>query len=300
MIKKFFVAAIVLFAAFAVTNAKNKVWDHDDDNDRGCSNSRRSFSNDRLNVIGLTGDGRLVCFSEFNPRNARTIGTVSGLGATDTALIGIDFRVQDGKLYGVGNGGGVYTIDTSNAVATFVNSLTMSLDGTSFGVDFNPAADRLRVISNTGQNLRHNVNPGGVTLSDGILTYTAPPAAPIAAIGVTGAAYTNNDLDTSTATTLFDIDSNLDQVSIQSPANNGILVATGKLGFDAAGSVGFDIYSKIRNGITVDVEGFASLISASDGVTRFYSISLLTGKAASRGSFRSQNQVVDIAIPLNQ
>jgi hypothetical protein len=35
--------------------------------------------------------------------------------------IGIDFRVQDGQLYGVGNGGGVYTIDTTNAQASLVN-----------------------------------------------------------------------------------------------------------------------------------------------------------------------------------
>jgi hypothetical protein len=35
----------------------------------------------------------------------------------------------------------------------------------SFGVDFNPAADRLRIISDAGQNLAHNVNAGGVYAS---------------------------------------------------------------------------------------------------------------------------------------
>ena len=125
-----------------------------------------------LRVVGLTDDGHLVCFNENTPRRLREIGYVSGLMQPDSALIGIDFRVQDGLLYGVGNGGGVYQIDTSNAVATPVNSLTMALDGASFGVDFNPAADRLRIVSDTGQNLRHNVNAGGVTLSDGALNYT--------------------------------------------------------------------------------------------------------------------------------
>ena len=57
-------------------------------------------------------------------------------------------------------------------------------------------------------------------------------------MGVTGAAYTNNDFEPNpatakTGTTLFDIDTMLDQVVIQSPPNNGILVATGKLGVDA-------------------------------------------------------------------
>ena len=81
--------------------------------------------------------------------------------------------MQDGKLYGVGNGGGVYTIDPRTAAATFVNALTVPLDGTTFGVDFNPAADRLRIISDTGQNLAHNVNAVGVTAPpNGTLTYT--------------------------------------------------------------------------------------------------------------------------------
>jgi hypothetical protein len=214
-------------------------------------------------------------------------------------LIGIDFRVQDGQLYGVGNAGGVYRINSNTGAATLVNNLTVALDGTSFGVDFNPAADRLRIISNTGQNLRHNVNPGGTTINDGTLTYTAPPASPIPATGVTGAAYTNNDLDASTATTLFDIDSTLDQVAIQSPANNGILAATGKLGVDTSDVVAFDIFTTLQGGIAVNNEGYAVLNSA-DGSSRLYAVSLLTGRATFIGGFGMGTQIVDIAIPLNQ
>ena len=58
---------------------------------------------------------------------------------------------------------------------------------------------------------------------------------------MTGAAYTNNDLATDTATTLFDLDTTLDQVALQAPANAGTLSATGKLGVDAGGDAGFDI-----------------------------------------------------------
>ena len=128
------------------------------------------------------------------PRGRETSGTCSGLTGADTAIVGIDFRVQDQKLYGVGNGGGVYTIDATTAKATFVNSLTVPLSGTFFGVDFNPVADRLRIVSDTGQNLAHNVNAGGVTASNTTLSYTAPPATPEPAMGITGAVYTNNDL----------------------------------------------------------------------------------------------------------
>ena len=250
-----------------------------------------------LNVIGLTDDGRLVSFKALLPQRTRDIGYVSGLQSTDTAVVGIDFRVQDGKLYGVGNGGGVYTIDPKTAAATFVNALTVPLDGTAFGVDFNPAADRLRIISDTGQNLAHNVNDGGVTAANATLTYTAPPATPVPALGVTAAAYTNNDLNQpDTGTTLFDLDTMQDQVAIQSPPGTGILVATGKLGVDADAAAGFDIYSLLSKGVTVANFPFATL--GANGTYRFYAINLTTGQALSLG--RLDKAVVDIAIPLSQ
>jgi len=254
-----------------------------------------------LEVIGLTEDQRLISFSENHPDKARAIGAVSGL-MTGDMLIGIDYRVQDGKLYGVSKSGGVYMLDTGNAAATKVSQLTVALEGSSFGVDFNPAADRLRIVSDTGQNLRHNINPSGVTLVDDPLDY--PPATPLNgtgpnASGVAAAAYTNNDLDPSTATTLYVIDTSQDQVALQSPPNDGTLASTGKLGKDASATTGFDIYSVVRDGMTVDVRGLASLKEANGG-TSLYGISLPTGKAAYRGSFSSENAVVGIAIPLAQ
>ena len=248
-----------------------------------------------VRVIGLTDDGRLVRFRANSPQRTSDIGYVQGLSGNDTALVGIDFRVQDGKLYGVGNGGGVYTIDAATAEAQFVNALTVPLVGTSFGVDFNPVADRLRIISDTGQNLAHNV--GGVTVANGTLTYTAPPAAPVAATGVTGAAYTNNDLNQpATATTLFDVDTLMDQIAIQSPPGNGILAATGKLGLDADVVTGFDIYSRLEQGVTVSNHAFASLMT--DGRHAFYGIHLTTGRAIRLGSLGET--LIDIAIPLGQ
>lgn len=260
--------------------------------DRGYGKSNR------LRVIGLTSDQRLVCFTEDDPDDANTIGFVSGFSGGDGLLVGIDYRPANGVLYGLGNAGGIYTIDVTNARASLRSRLNMPLSGTMFGVDFNPVVDRLRIISDTGQNLRTNVDDG-TTLMDGTLTYTVPPATPVvAAVGVTAAAYTNNDADPNTATTLYDIDTTMDQVAIQSPANAGLLVATGKLSVDTSQAIGFDIYSTLKNGTTVDVEGFASLTV--NGRVGFYSIKLFTGKATSRGNFRSGDMVIDIAIPLNQ
>jgi hypothetical protein len=263
-----------------------------------------SFCGDRLNsggplgggrlltIVGLTAEQQLVAFRECFPRRLNPIWRVSGLYAPDTALVGIDFRVQDGWLYGVGNGGGIYTLDPDTAVASRVSQLTVPLDGTVFGVDFNPAADRLRIISDTGQNLRHNVNPGGVTLVDAPLNYTAGTTA----AGLTGAAYTNNDRDPTTGTTLFDLDTSLNQVAIQSPPNAGALVATGQLSVDPDTHVGFDLYTDLMNGVAQHNRGFASLIVG--GVSGFYRVNVLTGRATLIDNF--DEAVLDIAIPLNQ
>jgi Domain of unknown function (DUF4394) len=254
-----------------------------------------------LDVVGLTSDGRLVRFDADRPRRVRTIGKVGGLVEGETSLIGIDYRVQDGKLYGVGDNGVIYTLDTRSAAATRVGRLTQALSGTSFGVDFNPAANRLRVISDTGQNLRHNVDDPmglpatGTTAVDGTLTY---PPATTPATGVTGAAYTNNDLDPNTATTLFDLDTMQDQVAVQSPANAGSLAQTGKLLLDVGPVAGLDIYSQVRGG---RVRGNAAYATVQlGGRAAFARVDLLTGQAAPVGLFPLRSQVADIAIPLDQ
>jgi Domain of unknown function (DUF4394) len=255
-----------------------------------------------LQVVGLTADGRLVRFDAATPGRTRSIGRLQGL-AGDQSLVGIDYRVQDGKLYGVGNAGGVYTVSTADATATKVSQLTVALSGASFGVDFNPAANRLRVVSDTGQNLRHNLDDAtattpplaGATVAD--TTLTIPPAT-TPAMGIAAAAYTNNDLDPNTATTLLDLDTAADQVAVQSPANAGLLAATGKLLVDAGPVAGFDIYSRISAGTSQGNQGFATV--ATLGRHSFYKVSLLTGAVTRIGSFRPAAQVTDIAIPLDQ
>jgi hypothetical protein len=83
---------------------------------------------------------------------------------------------------------------------------------------------------------------------------------------------------------------------IQSPLGNGILVATGKLGFDAGPSAGFDICSRVANGVTVANTAFATL--AVEGKYSFYRVSLTTGRALLIGGF--DDPVFDIAVPLNR
>ena len=81
------------------------------------------------------------------------IGRISGL-QTDTKLVGIDYRPATGALYGLGDRGGVYVVNPMSGRARLRARLNVALEGTQFGVDFNPTVDRLRIVSDTGQNLR--------------------------------------------------------------------------------------------------------------------------------------------------
>ncbi|OKI02354.1 hypothetical protein A6A06_15005 [Streptomyces sp. CB02923] len=249
-----------------------------------------------LNAFGISANGKLMAsFTTDRPDILGWVKAVTGLSG-DTSLIGIDFRVQDGLLYGVGNKGGIYTIKTPPAtkevVVTKVSQLQYDLRGTAFGVDFNPAADRLRVISDNGQNLRHNLN-NHTTVQDQNLN-TPPDEG--ATKGVTAAAYTNNDVDAATATTLADINTLSDQVVLQSPANSGTLVPTGSLGVDAGLNAGLDIYSTLSKGKTVDNAAFATLTPYGASTSSLYSVNVFTGQATAIEQFPLE--ITDLAISL--
>ena len=163
-------------------------------------------------AIGLTTDQHFVTFKVNDPWTSADIGAITGLVEGET-ILGIDYRVQDGLLYGVGSLGGVYSFE--GTAGTRVSQLTVALEGTAFGVDFNPVADRLQILSDTGQNLSHDLQLGldvdvdpatvdGETVVDVTLAY---PATANAVAGVAAViAYTNNDLDETTDTTLVGID----------------------------------------------------------------------------------------------
>lgn len=247
-----------------------------------------------LRAFGILADGTVMCeFQTDTPQRLAWVRSISGLTGQDTKLIGIDFRVQDRKFYGVGNYGGVYTVTTPTGandpvIVAKVSQLSLALDGTKFGVDFNPAADRLRVISDNGQNLRHDL-ASHVTAVDYRLTNNG-----LTATGVTAAAYTNNDLNTDTDTTLFDLNTVTDRVVVQSPANNGLLAPTGKLGPNIDLDAGLDIYSDVVAGKTVANLAFATVLVG--GVGKFVSLDPLTGTAIEIGQFPLP--VTDVAVAL--
>ena len=97
-------------------------------------------------IVVLTTQNSLLRFDSLTPGTILGSSPITGLQAGE-ALLGIDFRPANGRLYGIGDASRIYTIDPVTGVATLASALSVPLmGGTSFGVDFNPVADRLRVV----------------------------------------------------------------------------------------------------------------------------------------------------------
>lgn len=228
-------------------------------------------------IVGVRNGATMVTFDPANP-GAATAAPLIGLAPGDR-LIGMDLRPADQTVWGVGASGTLYTINPglrgAAPVATAGPRLTLNTDrsavvpvGTAFGVDFNPAADLLRVVSDTGQDLRIAVTdrpasaaaaPGataGTTFYDGALKYAlagdpadtnTPPTTvinPDVNAGkiprASAAAYSNNVAGT-TSTKLFVVDSGLSVLNLQNPPNAGIFNTVGPLGVPAGVPAAFDI-----------------------------------------------------------
>jgi hypothetical protein len=202
---------------------------------------------------------------------------VTGLQAGES-LVGIDIRTATGQLYGISTTSRLYTIVPLTGAATPVGAAgAFTLNGTSFAMDFNPVVDRIRLISNTGQNLRINPN-------DGTLAGTDTAISP-AGVTITGAAYDRNDRNAATGTTLYAIDSTngvLTTVgsingSPNSP-NSGLVGPTvGSLGLGTAldPRIGFDISA---------IGGTAYATMLTGGTDKLYQINLSTGQATLLGT----------------
>jgi Domain of unknown function (DUF4394) len=265
-------------------------------------------------VYALTGTSQIVGFDPLRPERVRFRVAVTNLKAGER-LVGIDFRPLTGRLYGVGSTSQVYTISLRNGFAAPIGApFTPGLDGAEAGVDFNPQADRLRVVSKGGQNLRLNPDTGAAAgnAADGPLAYaTAPPAYANAGRqpGVTGAAYTNNFAGT-TATTLYDLDATQDVLALQSPPNDGTLRTVGSLQQDAGDLLGFDIVSAaggnrlaeqlIRRIVgSASDAGLAVFRPAGSQHVRLYSVDLGSGRLRDRGAFPDGVEARGLAIALD-
>lgn len=224
-------------------------------------------------IVGIAIPTREVAYAVDDANNLMIINPLSsatpvitkaitGLAAAEN-VVGIDFRPLNGQLYALGSTSRIYTINLSTGGATAVGTAgAFTLSGTSFGFDFNPVVDRIRIVSNTGQNLRIEPATGILAATDASLNPGTPD--------VSAAAYINNFAG-ATTTTLFVIDGTTDQLYTQIPPNNGTLIAVGALGINVEAANGFDVGSTSGTAYAILKIGTASAL---------YRINLTTGAAS--------------------
>lgn len=238
----------------------------------------------RAETIHAARDGNEIArFDSATPATV-VVTTVTGLSAGES-LVGIDFRPANGALYGITDQGRIYTIAPATGAATLASTSSTLPSGASFAVDFNPVADRMRVVSDTGQNLRINVDTGAAIV-DVTLAYAALDPNVLVNPAVAGNAYTNSAAGLTT-TSLYGIDVVADALVLQNPPNNGTLTTIGALGVDAAAAGGFDI-SRVAN------TAYAAL--SVGGVAGLYRIDLATGAATAVGTIGDGANVRGLAV----
>jgi hypothetical protein len=229
---------------------------------------------------GLTASNQLIQYNGNAVESPLADLTVTGLQSGET-LLAIDFRPATGQLYGLGSTSRLYAINLMSGAATPVGTAPFvpAINGSVAGFDFNPTVDRIRVVTDSGQNLRLHPETGVVVSIDQALNPGTP--------NVSSAAYANSDAGAA-STTLFDIDISAQKLFKQDPPNEGTLVEIGPLGISPTGDGGFDI----------SPDNSVALASFTvNGANELFQVDLTTGNATSLGSFSTP--VIGLAIPTN-
>lgn len=239
-------------------------------------------------LVAVTAQHELLVFHAGEPGRILERRPVTGL-APGEQIVGIDYRVARGVLYALAQSGRLYTLDVPSGALQPVGAaaLAVPLRGAVFGFDFNPVADRIRVVSSAGQNLRLHPDTGAAVDGDATLAGVQPdPALRYAwsdvhaarSPDIAAAAYTYNAQDDQ-LTTNYAIDRALGTLAMQgsregvapvvSP-NTGQLRTVGALGLGPLVDASFDI---------ADVGNTALLAArtAADAPTRLFQVDLETG-----------------------
>ena len=246
-------------------------------------------------VHAVTADKLLIRFNAGQPQRLLASQPIRGLAAGDH-LVGIDYRVARGVLYALSAQGRLYTLDTGTAQLSAVGSgAPVALRGSRFGVDFNPAADRLRVVSDAGQNLRLHPDTGALAASDPDVAFVAGDSTAGHPAALVAAAYTYNKQNDKLSTN-FAIDARAGTLVMQGSAegvqpavspNTGLLRSVGPLGTGAVEEAAFDI---------ADTSNAALAALRQHGRTRLFAVDLATGRSTVIGTVGDGRALLGMAI----
>lgn len=268
----------------------------------GCSSDHKNLAGatpgDTVVVTSSTSGQRVVTFNRANPASLRTSRAVTGLAGGER-IVGADYRPADGNLYAVTSANRILRLDPVTGVASSPVPLSVNLDATAtdFGVDFNPVPDRLRVVSNTGQNLRINVADGATTV-DGTLKQDRRTPTTADVSGITATAYTMSFKE-ACRTTIYYINSDTGNLMTSADPNAGTVFTVGSLGLAAPAAVnGFDVLTgTAADGLPTNS---AVAVLSSGGAPTLYTINLSTGAATATGpvAVNAGEQIVALTSPV--
>ena len=244
-------------------------------------------------AYGFNARGDLVSFSTATPGSVSTIGAITGLTAGQT-LRSVDFRPNGNGLYGfsadaAGNSQ-IYTISLTTGAATAVGAgfaLPNFGSGDRISIDFNPAVDRLRIVTLGGRSYRANPITGAFVAQDTDLSGNGAGAS------ISAVAYSNNIPGAPGGTTLFAYDYAGDNLAIIGGPNGvpspnlGAVTTIGTSGlFALGGDTAFDI-SGATGAAFAGVNDFG-------GPAELFSVNLGTGAHTLVGAFGTD--LVDFSI----
>lgn len=244
----------------------------------GCGGGGGGGGNNGPRVFMVTDAERLISFDPATPGSLESNDLITGLAGGES-IVGMDFRPADGELYALGSTGQLYIIDLDLAAAVAVGpGIGISLAGvTNLGFDFNPVADRIRVILDDDQNFRINPNTGAIVDSDPVTPGVQLDTAINPTADITAAAYTPVVAGLTTLYAVDEDDSDLYLVGgiggAPSP-NGGVKTLVGTLGVLTFLACAMDITSG----------GTAYFATATGSTTTFYTVNLTTGAATLVGT----------------
>lgn len=233
------------------------------------------------------------------PGTSLSTVTLTGLLPSET-VAAIDYRPANNLLYGIGvtTGTGsarLLTINTTTGAVTQVGAgpFHATLGLSQLGMDFNPVVDRIRIISNTGINLRVNPNDASV------LTDTTPAFAPgdvNAANGnkPLGLAYTNNAPGAST-TTLYGIVSGVGPLLVTVGSVGGAPTSPNSGQMFTVGQTGLGGYFAAQQAFDISRTGAAYAVVDNNNV--LYTINLTTGQATALGALPAGTVITGLSAP---
>ncbi len=261
-------------------------------------------------IFILTEDGKLATAAMANVQVASTPATITGVVSGDT-LVAIDVRPQNQQLYALGVNATADTVrlyhiapETAFATAlggaavgfTTAGGTPVDIPDTRWEMDFNPALDRVRVVSEGGLNFRMNPNNGAGV--DGDFGGAAGSVAGLNMDGpinggtttVSAAAYTNNQPNNGNITTLYTLDAVTNSLFIQNPPNAGTqtLGQTLTLGGNVLdfSQATFDIAPGVNAAAanTAVTSGLGYMVAKVGTVTSLYTVNLVNAQATLLGT----------------